>query len=253
MTLDFVKMQAAGNDYIYIDCFEKRVYSPQKLAVKLSKRRYGAGGDGIILMRQSKCADVAISIYNADGSKAAMCGNALRCVALYMKKFRFIRRKTVFVETQSGVREVKCLPGGYFSAEMGKAEFKSECGCQLVDVGNLHRVEWRPSVQDADFFRLNNFRPDMYNTEICRVVSRSEIEARVYERGSGETFSCGSGACAAAASGVKKGVLCPGKIAVSFPGGKLTVEVSENYALRLIGGADIVYCGRVSFDGKYDT
>ena len=75
---------------------------------------------------------------------------------------------------------------------MGKAEFKSECGCQLVDVGNLHRVEWRQSVQDADFFRLNNFRPDMYNTEICRVVSRSEIEARVYERGSGETFSCGS-------------------------------------------------------------
>ena len=246
MKLDFVKMQAAGNDYIYVDCFRYCLNRPEDLAVKLSRRRYGVGSDGLITMHASENADIAIKIYNADGSTAKMCGNALRCVALYMLKFRKLSGNRVLIETDSGVRAVEKIAGSdSFSADMGKAEFINKNGIALTNVGNLHRVVFCDEITGADFKSLPDFCPDLYNTELCRALSSDKLQARVYERGSKETLSCGSGACAAAAYGVKCGYLTPGEITVDFPGGKLKVFVSSDFAVKLTGEAHVVYTGRI--------
>lgn len=246
MLIDFVKMHAEGNDYIYVDCFGFSLVRPAEAAVKLSPRRLGVGADGLITMHASDSAAVKIKIYNADGTVAGMCGNALRCVALYMREFRGVKKDEISVETDCGIKPVKKAEGkNRFTVTMGRAKFCESGGIILTDVGNLHRVCFSDGSESTSFDSLENFRPDLYNTEICTVTPDCGINARVYERGSGETMSCGSGACAAAASAVRKGLLRPGRIDVRFPGGVLRVSVDENYLTELTGGAQIVYTGRV--------
>lgn len=249
MTIDFVKMQAAGNDYIYADC-EKFVFrDASSVAKDLSRRRYSVGSDGLVLLEKSDVADVKIKIYNADGSRAATCGNALRCVGLYMLERKNICREVITVETDSGVKKVKVSERAdglrEFTVEMGKAKFTNEYGTLITNVGNLHRVELCENPKTADFARLCDMRPDVYNTELVRIIAPGTVEARVFERGSGETPACGSGACAIAAYCVYRKIFGFGKVRVIYPGGTLYAEVKEDYAVSLTGDANFVFDGRV--------
>lgn len=249
MIIDFVKMQAAGNDYIYVECCNFSFFKPGETAKKLSRRRFSVGADGLVVMCSSEIADVKMTIYNADGSRAQICGNALRCVAHYMKEKKNFSGETIAVETDSGVKkittELSADGGRVYSAEMGKARFISDHGILLTDVGNLHRVEICKNVDDVNFSEFPDMRSDLYNTEAVSIEADGVVRARVLERGSGETAACGSGACAIAAYCVYNGIFGTGKTRVIYPGGELTVLVNPDYSLMLTGDAELVYEGRI--------
>lgn len=248
MIIDFVKMQAAGNDYIYVDCDKFVFRNASSVAKNLSRRRYSVGSDGLVLMEKSDVADVKMIIYNADGSRALTCGNALRCVALYMAERKNFSRGEITVETDSGVKSVKvsesCDGCREFTVDMGKATFVNEYGTLITDVGNLHRVELCDDTKTADFSLIGDMRPDVYNTELVKIISPGTVAARVFERGSGETQACGSGACAIAAYCVYRKIFGFGKVRVIYPGGTLYAEVKEDYGVSLTGDAHFVYDGR---------
>ena len=223
MNLKFTKMQACGNDYVYVDCTNFSLVDASAVAKKLSPRRYSVGSDGLVVIKSSRKTDVCMEIYNADGSRAELCGNALRCVA----KYCFERKK-------------------FSGNKIGQAKFASDRdGKTIVSLGNPHRTEKTDDVRSSDFFSLKNFRPDLYNTEIFSVTGKNSASARVFERGSGETLSCGSGACAIAAFGVYSGYFSLGEITVKYPGGTLYVNVDKNYLCTLTGEANFVFDGEV--------
>lgn len=247
MKLKFVKMQAAGNDYIYVDCRDFSLIDAPKVAEKLSLRRYSVGADGLVLIKRAD-GGVKAEIYNADGTRAPICGNALRCVArLCFDRFGFDGDK-VDILTDSGnktvekiVREYKT----YYRVNMGRADVTRKCGSVYVRIGNLHRVEKADNVEKFDFFSLENFRPGRYNTEVYRVVGKNAAQVRVFERGSGETLACGSGAVAVAVAGIHNGDFTPGEVEVRYKGGALRVSASENGDCFLLGDAVLVYDGEV--------
>ena len=220
MNLKFTKMQACGNDYVYVDCTNFSLVDASAVAKKLSPRRYSVGSDGLVVIKSSRKTDVCMEIYNADGSRAELCGNALRCVA----KYCFERKK--------------------FSGNIIGIE--TDCGEKIVEkIVRDKKTEKTDDVRSSDFFSLKNFRPDLYNTEIFSVTGKNSASARVFERGSGETLSCGSGACAIAAFGVYSGYFSLGEITVKYPGGTLYVNVDKNYLCTLTGEANFVFDGEV--------
>jgi len=277
--LPFTKMQTCGNDYIFLENFDGRITCPESLCVTFCHRHYGVGADGIILMERSETADVKMRMFNSDGSEGKMAGNALRCLGKYLYDNGFSTKETLTVETGSGIRAVTLYTtnGKVTSAsvDMGKAALDASAlkfpiaepqvvdypvriagrpyRITCVDMGNPHCVVFceRVDAVDIDFigprFEHAPYFPERTNTEFVRVVNPSTIKMRVWERGSGETMACGTGACAAVAAAVANGLCEKGRdITVRVKGGELIVHYTDG-GVTLTGDAKLVYTGEIEY------
>ena len=257
----FSKMHGIGNDYIYINCFEEKVENPEKVSVYVSDRHKGIGSDGLVLILPSDKADFRMRIFNADGSEAMMCGNATRCIGKYVFDKGMTGKTELTLETNSGIKYLKLFPvnGKVESVEvnMGQAvllpreipvnsdkekfisepviiggtEYKITC----VSMGNPHAVVYFDSIDDLNLesvgplFEYNELFPDRINTEFIKVENSHTLHMRVWERGSGETFACGTGACASAVASVLNGFCSRGEeITVRLRGGDLNIVWNED-------------------------
>lgn len=268
MRLDFIKMHAAGNDYIYFDCLGAPLNAPEEIAKQICKRHFSVGADGIVLICPSKIADARMRIFNADGSEAKMCGNAARCVGKLLYNNNFIKKSRIMLETESGVRElfltIKNKRVEKITVDMGNARFDDMffldvCGQKYemrgISIGNEHQVTFLPDVDFLDLgkiggsFEKNPRYADGVNTEFCEIVAKNHLKVRTFERGSGETLACGTGACAAAVAAILCGSCETGKlIRVSMRGGDLFVTCDENYRLRLMGDAKVAFLGTLELE-----
>lgn len=275
-TIDFVKMHGIGNDYVYIDCFNQEIKDPVALAVEMSRRHFNIGSDGLILIRPSDKADCFMDIYNADGSRGLMCGNGLRCVAKYMYEKQDKINPAIWIETLSGVRRavVKewCEQEALVSVHMGTADFRpwglpesylesqgftpgsdsKVYGLAGINVGNAHCVIFCENPDTVDVTGIGSWVstwrgfPETVNVEFVQVESPGSIRMRIWERGSGETLACGSGACAAVATCVKLG-LVKNPVQVKLPGGELEITCNHDFRIDMIGPARTVYFGQYLF------
>lgn len=235
-TLPFIKMHGLGNDYIYIDCFPKtaaQIIANTDLSVlarAVSDRHFGIGSDGLVLILPSKEANAQMRIFNADGSEAEMCGNAIRCVAKYLYEQGLCHRDHMQIETLAGIRslalhveqeQVDSVTVNMGIPRIRHASMQSgmdPIGYTAVNMGNPHAVFFRDSVPQL---------PLDTNVEFVHVRSRHELDVRVIERGSGETLACGTGACASAVAAIYHG-LTDRDVTVHLPGGDLTIQWNEN-------------------------
>ncbi|MBR2968160.1 MAG: diaminopimelate epimerase [Clostridia bacterium] len=252
----FYKLQGAGNDYIFVDCFDNSIDDKSKLAIKMSDRHFGIGGDGVIFLYPSFTADVRMRMFNSDGSEGAMCGNAVRCIGrLFYDNYA---KANVTVETNSGIKTVSYdEEKDLFTVNMGKPTFSDEINKPIfvsgkqynytfVNMGNPHCVIFVSDVKrikraTMEAIQSHSFFPGGINVEFVQ-IAEDGLNVRVCERGSGETLSCGTGACAAVAASVKCGLLQPkSEVKVSLLGGDLIVKYSEN--IYLTGNAEKVYEG----------
>ena len=284
MKLSFTKMQGCANDYLYLDCRASGV--PEKivpLAQKLSARHFSVGADGIICICAPRTpgADGTMRIFNADGSEAQMCGNGIRCVGKYVYEHGMTRKTTLTIETVSGNRVIHLQTGEnpneicQVTVEMGTPEFRAAqipvvslgeyvlehkitvCGenytMTCLSMGNPHAVIPVEDVEKISiaktgsaFEHLSCF-PDRINTEFIQILDQHTIKMRVWERGSGETLSCGTGACAAAVAAMLSGCVSEGETAVELRGGRLFVtwDRTKNKVL-LTGPAETVFEGTLA-------
>ncbi len=279
--LAFTKMQSCGNDYIYFEDLDGKITCPESLAVNFVDRHYGIGGDGIVLIERSEIADAKMRIFNQDGSEGQMAGNAIRCVAKYLYENGIVKDTSMTIETMSGVREVKVYSfGGVVtsaSADLGVVELRGEripsvwkgdkivnqpmeidgtsYHVTLVNLGNPHCVIFCDKVDDVPVQTLgprienSEYFPAKTNVEFIRVVNESTVKMRVWERGNGETWACGTGAAAAAVACVLNG-LCKADtdITVKVKGGDLMVRYhSQDGHVTLTGNVEKIYEGTVEF------
>ena len=275
--MKFTKMQGIGNDYIYVNCFEEKVPNPAALSVRLSDRHFGIGSDGLILICPSEKADCRMDMYNADGSRGKMCGNGIRCVGRYVYERGIVRKDVLTVETLSGIKTlfltVKDGKVAEVEGNMGKpiltpekipARFAGEKAVDVplsvggreyrvtcVSMGNPHCVvfvddtERFPVAQVGPGFEKDPVFPEGVNTEFVQVMGRKEVRMRVWERGSGETLACGTGACACTVACVlnKK---TSGRVKVHLRGGVLDVRWDEKSGdVFMRGPAEFVFDGNV--------
>lgn len=275
--MKFTKMHGCGNDYIYVNCFEEKVDNPSETAVKVSDVHFGIGSDGLILIRPSKTADFRMSMYNADGSEGKMCGNGIRCVAKYVYDFGLTQKTTITIETLSGIKtlelSVKAGKVQSVKVDMGKAILKkedipaiydgkdiivnepinidgTEYKITCVSMGNPHCITFVNDVKAIEIeqtgpkFENHKMFPDRVNTEFIHVVDRTHIDMRVWERGSGETFACGTGACASVVACVLNG-LTERKVTVHLLGGDLDIEYTKDGTVYMTGPATVVCTGEI--------
>jgi len=278
MKLTFTKMQGCGNDYIYFNCFEQEIQNPGALSVKFADRHFGIGGDGIILICPSETADAKMIMYNNDGSEGMMCGNAIRCVGKYLYDNGIVKKQQLNIETASGIKTlilyVKDDKVTDVSVNMGRAileaekvpvdlpvspvinypftvdgqEYKITC----VSMGNPHCVIFGgdpyeiPIEKMGPKFEKHRIFPDKANVEFIQFIDSHTLKMRVWERGSGETWACGTGACAAAVAGVLNG-LCPydEDITVHLRGGDLIIRYAKEGLVTMTGEAVTVFEGTV--------
>ena len=277
MKIKFSKMQGIGNDYIYIDCVNQSIGDPSELSIRLSDRRFGIGGDGIILICPSDKADFRMRMFNADGSEARMCGNGIRCFSRFVHDKGLTDKTEIDVETLSGVKHISLLTedGVVTGAKvnMGAPIFKAadvpvKCEVdELVDteveiggekynitcvsMGNPHCVtfvddtESFPLEQVGPLFENNEMFPDRVNAEFVEKLSDGSLKMRVWERGSAETWACGTGACAVLAAAVRCGVIEGSSSVIHLRGGDLFIEWSESGDIYMTGGAEFVFDGEV--------
>ena len=254
-------MHGIGNDYIYFDCFDWFPSDPSSIAEKLSDRHFSVGGDGVVFICRSDVADGRMRMFNADGSEGKMCGNAIRCIGKFLYEVKGIRKDVLTVETLSGIKtlalDVKDGSVESVRVDMGAAELRPDripakfAGERAVDVpldvnkeqyrvtcvsmGNPHCVTFVDDPYAIDLekigpmFECNEAFPERVNTEFVRVDGRNELTMRVWERGSGETWACGTGACATAVAGVLNGVSGMNEeITVHLRGGDLRICVTKD-------------------------
>ncbi len=283
--MKFTKMQGAGNDYIYVNCFSEQVADPSKTAIAVSDRHFGVGADGLVLIKPSEVADFFMDIYNADGSLAKMCGNASRCVAKYVYDNGMTDKTEFTLETRSGIKtiQVETENGKVISAtvNMGSPILKASEIPTLFDtesvisqkltitgkhektyavtclsMGNPHCVVFTEEPTEelnlkklGPKFENHALFPDRINTEFVRILSKDCIEMRVWERGSGETLACGTGACAAAVASILNGHCDREKeIEVRLRGGILHILWQEDGSVLMRGPAKIVCTGDYDLD-----
>ncbi|MBQ7641211.1 MAG: diaminopimelate epimerase [Acholeplasmatales bacterium] len=276
MSIRFTKMHGCGNDYIYINCFNQNINDPEKLAIEMSERHFSVGSDGLVLIMPSNVADARMRMFNADGSEGNMCGNAIRCIGKYLYDNQIVSKDVVKVETLSGIKTLHLCIGddgkvSSVTVNMGQASFKpedigladdteyinkktivknKEYEITAVSMGNPHCVTYVDNVKilnllkDGPFFENNPLFKNRVNTEFVKVISKNHLEMRVWERGSGETYACGTGACAICAASVKNGI-CDfnTEINVDLLGGTLKIKVLDDYTVMMTGPAKIVYEG----------
>lgn len=278
----FAKMQGTGNDYIYVNCLEEVVNEPDILARRLSDRHFGVGADGLVLIRPSRRADFAMEMYNADGSRGEMCGNGIRCLGKYVYDRGLTDKRELDIQTGSGTRHLRLFPGEgdraggeirMVEVNMGKPVLEadqvpaiSEHTCMVhepvrvggveypmtaVSMGNPHAVIFTGHVRGIDLQRLgpsieyHGRFPRRVNVEFAQVEDRRTARVRVWERGSGETLSCGTGACAVLVAGVLND-LTDRQVTVKLIGGDLLAEWREETGeILLTGPAVHVFDGEV--------
>ena len=279
--MKFTKMHGCGNDYIYIDCFKETVKDEKQAAIFLSNRHFGVGGDGIILIKKGKTADFEMVMYNADGSRAEMCGNAIRCVAKYVFDNGYTDKTSFSVESMGAVKyiDVNVENGVVVSAkvDMGAPVLKGEdipvnihkdkVVCEKITVGgrefdmtcvsmgNPHAVMFiDESPKDFDlnyygalFEKNTDVFPNRVNAEFAKVTDKNNIEMRVYERGTGETLACGTGACATAVAAILNG-LVDHDVTIHLLGGDLKIYWSgkEKDSVIMTGPAAYVFTGEIN-------
>lgn len=262
MQLSFTKMHGVGNDYIYVDGRNLPALPLPRLAIFLSKRHFGVGADGLVWLTNSTVADIKMQMFNADGSEGIMCGNAVRCIAKYLFDHKMVTGRSVRIETKSGVKRVQRLRPDYFAVQMGKPEFNlAHLGYEpeftTVGMGNPHLVVMvNFNLDHYDISRLGKrlstspLFPGGVNVEFVRVIGDNTLQMRVWERGSGETLGCGTGACAAAVASVLRGQCNREKlIKVQLPGGELVVDYARD-EVTLLGSATTVYEGQITLPAE---
>ena len=269
----FTKMQGIGNDYVYVNCFEETVADPAAVARFVSDRHFGIGSDGLILIGPSGTADCRMDMYNMDGSRGVMCGNGVRCVGKYAYDHGLVPgdRRSLTVETLAGIKTIEFTVeegNGRFTArlltvDMGEARLTSELPEPInvdgrdysfvgISVGNPHAVYFMDSIDDLRLDRIGpsfemhpRFQPDRVNTEFIQLVDRNHIRMRVWERGSGETWACGTGATASAAAAILMGYT-EDEVEVELRGGKLRIRLDrESGHLFMTGPAVEVFRGDI--------
>lgn len=261
--MKFTKMQGLGNDYLYV--YGEVPENIEELSVRLSDRHFGAGSDGMIYICTSKIADFKMRVFNADGSEAKMCGNGIRCVGKYVYDKGYTDKTEITVETLSGIKNLKLnVKEGSVksvSVEMGLSKVEDETEIDVADqkvtltpvsMGNPHVVLF---VDDAEKIPLevigpqiekHSMFPDGVNVEFVSVISDNEIRMRVWERGSGVTMACGTGACASVVASIKKGYCgYDESVFVTLDGGVLEIKVSQDGSVIMKGPAEIVYDGEI--------
>lgn len=278
--MKFTKMQGAGNDYIYVDGMKEDIQDESKIAKKLSDRHFSIGGDGMIIIRKGTKADFEMVMYNADGSRGAMCGNGIRCVAKYVYDHNYTNKTEFSIESMGAVKyiNVKTENGKVKSVkvDMGKPNLysedipvickKNECvnekiilagrtfNMTCVSMGNPHAVMFideHPSDFELDKYgkeaeSSTDIFPDRVNAEFAKIIDRNTVEMRVYERGAGETLACGTGACATVVAGIINGLL-DNKVTVKLLGGELEIEWSANRedSVFMSGPCEYAFTGKV--------
>ncbi len=275
--MKFTKMHGCGNDYVYVNCFEEKIENPGMVAEVVSKRHFGIGSDGLILICPSEVADFRMRMYNADGSEGEMCGNGIRCVAKYVYDHHMTNETTITIETKAGIKtldltveegEVTLVkvdvgepilepeqipvfaqknPVVNEPIEVDGREWKMTC----VSMGNPHAVIF---VEDTAHFELEKVGPhfehhkvfpNRTNTEFVQIISRTEMNMRVWERGSGETLACGTGTCASVMAAILNG-LTEHKVLVHLLGGDLVIEYDEkSNHIFMTGPATTVFEGEI--------
>lgn len=281
MKLHFSKMEGAGNDYVYVDGFEEKIGEDKKsaLAVRLSDRHFGVGGDGLIFINPGKKADVEMEMYNADGTRGEMCGNGIRCVGKYAYDKGLVKGSTFTVESFGKVHHLEVTeknPDGTASAlrvDMGAPILEAEkipviadhspvvdepievdgkmYHMTCVSMGNPHAVLFVENVDSLDLpvigpkFENHSRFPKRVNTEFVQVLDRSHVRMRVWERGSGETLACGTGCCATLTACVLNG-RTDRRIVVEVRGGRITCEWNQKEdVIYMTGPAAFVFGGEI--------
>ena len=273
--MKFTKMHGLGNDYVYVNCFEEKIDNPPAVARFVSDRHFGIGSDGLIMINPSKTADFEMEMYNADGSRGEMCGNGIRCVAKYVYDYGLTDKTQISVETLGGIKYLDLtVEDGKVSlvkVDMGKPELKADLipilseREQVIDepievdgkeyhmtgvsMGNPHAVIYVDDVKGLDLEKIgpkfeNHERfPKRINTEFVHCIDRQTVEMRVWERGSGETLACGTGACAVAVSSILNN-LTDTQVTVKLLGGDLQIEWDrEKDRVFMTGPATVVFDG----------
>jgi len=270
-------MHGCGNDYIYINCFDRDVKLSQSQIIKLSDRHTGIGGDGVVLIMHSKVADARMRMFNLDGSEGNMCGNAIRCVAKYLYDNGIVKKEDIRIETKSGIKELHLFIKNKLvysvKVNMGRAELApakipvklkgkniiskpiaiggKKYSITCVSMGNPHAVNFVKDVAKLDLpkigplFENNSLFPEKVNTEFVELAGKNRLIMRVWERGSGETQACGTGACASAVAAVLNGHCDKGAdIKVQLPGGELIVKYTDE-AVYMTGNCAKVFDGAI--------
>lgn len=280
MLRKFYKMHGIGNDYIYFDCMNEDIVNPGELSQRLSDRHFSIGGDGVILLRPSRVADCKMSMFNADGSEGKMCGNGIRCVGKLAHDLGYVKGEHCTIETLSGIKTLDFILGAdgkvaSAKVDMGAAVLNGEdipstlkgekivnrpaeiagkeWGITLVSMGNPHCVVFtEPENLDLEKigpqFENCPLFPERINAEFVRVMRKNELKMRVWERGSGETWACGTGACAVAVAAVLNGYAdMDTPIIVHLRGGDLTITYTKD-TVFMEGGATLVFTGEIEID-----
>ena len=276
--MKFTKMHGIGNDYVYVNCFEETVENPSEVSKKVSDRHFGIGSDGLILIKPSEKADFEMEMYNADGSQGAMCGNGIRCVAKYVYDYGLTDKTNISVDTKSGIKYLDLTVANgkvaLVKVNMGQPELNAEkipmiykkqqviqqplavkdniYEVTAVSMGNPHVIVYMDQIRDLaiekigpDFEKHPAF-PEGVNTEFVHVIDRKTVEMRVWERGSGETLACGTGACAVAVACVLNGYT-EEKVTVRLLGGELKIFWNRKENLvYMTGPAEVVFDGTIN-------
>ena len=255
--MHFTKMEGLGNDYLYIF---GELENPEEVSIKYSERHFGIGSDGIIMISPSEIADFKMRIFNADGSEAKMCGNGIRCVGKYVYDKGYTEKTSLEVETLSGIKKLELVVENgkvsQASVDMGKVKVSDSVEIKAdskevvvtpVDVGNPHAVIITDDAENAPLTTLgkaiekHSHFPGGVNVEFITLTGENELRMRVWERGSGITMACGTGACASASVAVKAG-LCKAdeEITVKLDGGDLKIVVKPDWTVIMTGPATLV-------------
>lgn len=276
--MKFSKMHGIGNDYVYVNCFKETVENPEAVSIFVSDRRFGIGSDGLILIMPSDKADFRMRIFNADGSEAMMCGNGTRCVGKYVYDHGMTDKTDITLETNSGIKYLKLFVKDgkvdSVTVDMGKAILKprdipvdsdldlfvaqpvevagKEYKLTAVSMGNPHAIVYVDDVDSLDLekigpdFENHKLFPNRVNTEFIKVIDDKTLQMRVWERGSGETFACGTGACASVVSSVLNNYCkYDEEVLVHLRGGDLRITYRKDGTVMMTGPATHVFDGEI--------
>lgn len=277
--MKFTKMQGIGNDYVYVNCFEETVADPERVSEIISDRHFGIGADGLVLIMPSDKADFRMRMFNADGSEGNMCGNATRCIGKFVYDNHLTDKTSITLETRSGIKKLTLYPENgkvkTVLVDMGKAVLKpadipmnisgdtfinkpitvdgKEVFITAVSMGNPHAVTYVDDVDSLELekigpsFENHPLFPERVNTEFIKILDESTMQMRVWERGSGETWACGTGACAATAASVLNGYFPHDKeITVKLRGGDLFITYKSDGTVLMRGPAETVFTGEIN-------
>ena len=276
--MKFTKMQGIGNDYVYVNCFEETVADPERVSKIISDRHFGIGADGLVLIMPSDKADFRMRMFNADGSEGNMCGNATRCIGKFVYDNHLTDKTNITLETRSGIKKLTLYPENgkvkTVLVDMGKAVLKpadipmnvsgdtfinkpitvdgKDVFITAVSMGNPHAVTYVDDVDSLELekigpsFENHPLFPERVNTEFIKILDESTMQMRVWERGSGETWACGTGACAATAASVLNGYFPHDKeITVKLRGGDLFITYKSDGTVLMRGPAETVFTGEI--------